>query len=106
MKRERSKGFTLIELLMVISLLAILAAILFPVFAGVRANARRTACTSNLRQLGIAVALYAQDADEHYPIGYHEPDTRLLSHHSHCHQYPDVFVPGNAQPQLPRSSGH
>lgn len=69
MRLTRRRGFTLIELLMVISLIAILAALLFPVFAQVRGSARRTACASNLHQIGIAVALYAQDSDERYPIG-------------------------------------
>jgi prepilin-type N-terminal cleavage/methylation domain-containing protein/prepilin-type processing-associated H-X9-DG protein len=61
---NRSKGFTLIELLVVIAIIAILAAILFPVFARARENARRTACLSNLKQIGLGVAMYTQDYDE------------------------------------------
>ena len=56
-------GFTLIELLVVIAIIAILAAILFPVFASARAKARQTACASNLRQLGMGIRMYADDWD-------------------------------------------
>jgi len=61
-------GFTLIELLVVIAIIAILAAILFPVFAQAREAARRTACMSNMRQIGTAVMMYVQDYEECYPI--------------------------------------
>lgn len=70
MKSSRSgRGFTLIELLVVIAIIAILAAILFPVFARARENARRSACQSNLKQVGLAFAQYTQDYDERYPAG-------------------------------------
>ena len=62
------KGFTLIELLVVIAIIAILAAILFPVFAQAREKARQTSCLSNLKQIGTAVQLYTDDYDETYPI--------------------------------------
>ena len=61
------KGFTLIELLVVIAIIAILAAILFPVFAKAREKARQTTCASNEKQLGIAFMQYVQDYDESYP---------------------------------------
>src|SRR3954454_13517364 len=61
---RRARGFTLIELLVVIAIIAILAAILFPVFAQARATARKAACVSNLKQIGLAFTLYAQDYDE------------------------------------------
>src|SRR3978361_1893742 len=61
-------GFTLIELLVVIAIIAILSAILFPVFAKVREKARQTSCASNMKQMGLATAQYNQDYDEHMPI--------------------------------------
>jgi prepilin-type N-terminal cleavage/methylation domain-containing protein/prepilin-type processing-associated H-X9-DG protein len=64
---RKASGFTLIELLVVIAIIAILAAILFPVFAQARAKARQTACLSNMKQIGIGLMMYVQDYDEVYP---------------------------------------
>lgn len=61
-------GFTLIELLVVIAIIAILAAILFPVFGRARENARRSSCQSNLKQIGLGMAQYTQDYDEYFPL--------------------------------------
>jgi prepilin-type N-terminal cleavage/methylation domain-containing protein/prepilin-type processing-associated H-X9-DG protein len=69
MKVIRRRGFTLIELLVVIAIIAILAAILFPVFAQAREKARQISCASNLKQLSLAVIMYLQDSDEAYPQG-------------------------------------
>jgi len=63
------KGFTLIELLVVIAIIAILAAILFPVFAQAREQARTASCLSNMKQLGLGFKMYAQDYDEEWPMG-------------------------------------
>ena len=62
--RRSPRGFTLIELLVVIAIIAILAAILFPVFAQAREKARQSACLSNMKQIGTAVLMYTQDYDE------------------------------------------
>jgi prepilin-type N-terminal cleavage/methylation domain-containing protein/prepilin-type processing-associated H-X9-DG protein len=70
----RSKGFTLIELLVVIAIIAILAAILFPVFARARENARRASCMSNMKQIGLGLMQYTQDNDEKYPSAYFYKD--------------------------------
>jgi prepilin-type N-terminal cleavage/methylation domain-containing protein/prepilin-type processing-associated H-X9-DG protein len=67
--QTKSSGFTLIELLVVIAIIAILAAILFPVFAKVREKARQTACLSNTKQIGLAFAQYIEDYDETFPNG-------------------------------------
>jgi prepilin-type N-terminal cleavage/methylation domain-containing protein/prepilin-type processing-associated H-X9-DG protein len=66
--KGQKRGFTLIELLVVIAIIAILAAILFPVFSRAREQARKTACLSNLKQVGTALMMYVQDWDETYPI--------------------------------------
>ena len=73
--RTARGGFTLIELLVVIAIIAILAAILFPVFAQAREKARQASCQSNVRQLGLATLMYVQDYDETYPLAQYADST-------------------------------
>ena len=73
------RGFTLIELLVVIAIIAILAAILFPVFARAREKARQTSCLSNLKQIGLAHMMYAQDYNETFLTGRY-PGTCIFGH--------------------------
>jgi prepilin-type N-terminal cleavage/methylation domain-containing protein/prepilin-type processing-associated H-X9-DG protein len=68
------KAFTLIELLVVIAIIAILAAILFPVFAQAKAAAKKSACLSNSKQMGLAVMMYGTDYDDYYPQAYYYPN--------------------------------
>lgn len=65
----KRRAFTLIELLVVIAIIAILASILFPVFARARENARRASCMSNMKQIGLGMMMYTQDYDERMPFG-------------------------------------
>lgn len=81
--RQRRAAFTLIELLVVIAIIAVLAAILFPVFAQAREKARQTTCASNLRNLGMAVLMYAQDYDEQLPLAaYATSDADFFTWHA------------------------
>ncbi len=65
---SKQRGFTLIELLVVIAIIAILAAILFPVFARAKAKARQTSCLSNVKQIAVAVMMYMSDWDDYFPM--------------------------------------
>ena len=98
MKHSRVKrGFTLIELLVVIAIIAILAAILFPVFQKVRENARRTQGLSNAKQLGLGILQYTQDTDEKMPLaGHTENETSPNYEHSEWQEaiYPFVKSDG------------
>jgi len=86
--RSDSRGFTLIELLVVIAIIAILAAILFPVFAQAREAARKTTCLSNNKQLGLAVMQYVQDYDEMYPcISWDTPPIGDANNDTHSANY-------------------
>jgi len=109
-------GFTLIELLVVIAIIAILAAILFPVFAQAKAAAKKTVCLSNLKQVGTAQMLYVMDADGRYPawaanippinggnIGYMPPDLQLMPYVKnldiwHCPNDSQARVAANTVP--------
>src|SRR5437016_1277125 len=71
LRKPKQHAFTLIELLVVIAIIAILAAILFPVFAQAREKARAISCLSNSKQIGLATMQYVQDYDETYPCGWH-----------------------------------
>ena len=73
-KRHTSKGFTLIEILIVVAIIGILAAILFPVFARARESARKTSCLSNLKQISMAWLIYSQDYDEKACPSYYYTD--------------------------------
>src|SRR5262249_14660549 len=87
--QRRPTGFTLIELLVVIAIIAILAAILFPVFAAAREKARQAMCTSNLKQLGLGLLQYAGDYDECPPDGINmSNDVSLPTHYGASYSAP------------------
>jgi heavy metal sensor kinase len=91
-KIGRRLGFTMVELLVVVAVLAVLAALLMPALGRARENARRTGCTSNLRQIGMALRIYVDDHDGHYPIASEE--TGFAANHEENegpHDWEDVI---------------
>lgn len=91
----KKRAFTLIELLVVIAIIAILAAILFPVFAQAREKARAASCTSNVRQMGLAAVMYAQDYDETYPGMWQWSPGAIYAHSPYL--YPPGWTPDTAK---------
>ena len=101
----RRTGFTLIELLVVIAIIAILAAILFPVFARAREQARKTTCASNLRQLALAAKMYAQDYDDRLPLDYYAGNSSTTSSRLVGQVFPYIKNMGIFYcPSLPRTA--
>jgi len=88
---SNKRAFTLIELLVVIAIIAILAAILFPVFAQARESARKTSCLSNIKEISLAMTMYVQDYDERFPVWVNEVN-------GNCTPCQDVGGPGYGLP--------
>src|SRR5688572_19242272 len=85
-RRTHNSGFTLIELLVVIAIIAILASILFPVFAQARESACLTACLSNMKQMGTGLRMYSQDYDENFPLRRAQSPTLIEGNWKHLLQ--------------------
>lgn len=117
MFKTKEKGFTLIELLVVIAIIALLAAILFPVFARARENARKSSCQNNLKQIGLGLKQYIQDYDEMYPMRHtsqmnwqqmiypYVKSTQLFACPSNDNRRFNVYMPAGSAPPIPRSYG-
>ena len=103
MNHSRKLGFTLIELLVVIAIIAILAAILFPVFGRARENARRSSCQSNLKQIGLGLMQYTQDYDEKLPRAWYGGGTTphyTSNQGDGRHKWMDVVTPYTKSTQI------
>jgi prepilin-type N-terminal cleavage/methylation domain-containing protein len=92
-RRRRTGGFTLIELLVVIAIIAILAAVLFPVFAKAREKARQIACLSNTKQLGLGFIQYSQDNDEQLPYCFYGVPQGWAGHIPLCQEHRRLQMP-------------
>ena len=99
-KGNKRAGFTLIEILVVISILAILAALLFPVFSQAKESAKKTTCISNLRQGADALLLYCSDNDERYPIGADSADRLIFLWTPETSEWPQVQQMQRTMPVL------
>ena len=116
--QHRAKGYTLVELLIVLAVIAILAALLVPVFARVRAQNRASACRSNLHQIGLALTLYVADADSWYPLALNQSIEEgrasdalswreLMASYLKSAEFPtcpDVALPGRLTEKAPESA--
>ena len=104
-KIQNRSGFTLIELLVVIAIIAILASILFPVFARARENARRSSCQSNLKQIGLGVAQYTQDYDEKMPSGRMAGNNWEINLQPYLKSYQVFLCPSNTRNTVAMNDG-
>ena len=102
---HKRSAFTLIELLVVIAIIAILAAILFPVFARARENARRSSCSSNLKQIGLGVIQYAQDYDERMPATRSNGFNWQINLQPYIKSYQVFACPSNTRNTVPMQDG-
>ncbi len=100
MSQRRASGFTLIELLVVIAIIAILAAILFPVFAKAREKARQSSCSSNVKQMGLGLLQYVSDYDQRYPTNNWDGGTGAGFQPAHQRTFMQLIYPYTKNVQL------